>query len=159
MLVGEITVDLPAQLVIFSQGKQGTGALPLANAVLTTPAFSTLAPAQQDYINPPDGTIKRQDLGTGANALKRFAGVWYLDVSLFQDVKATVQLQERVIDRQTGALGGNATWNNINDPHQARPNIPLRFALRVANCEIRVVYTNGPTNTAKFDFFVGARSL
>lgn len=157
MIPTEMQSSRPDQLVLFAQANQGTGAKPLANAVITVGGFGTISPMSKlDYLNNADNTIVAQSLSTSNNAFRRPLGLWWLDVYLRQDISATLQFQERNIGLIAAALqSGNwgTAWT-----HQVRPGVPFKQSFRVHNAEFRLVYTNGPTNTANFDFFVAARS-
>lgn len=161
MYPSEHVIVLPEQLNLYSRGTQGTGALPTAGQAITLRIFSVAARGREDHINSVDGSIKAQTITTtgGAHRIQRFVGLWILDVFLFQDVSATLELRERTIDLNTQAIQGLADTTRSVWVRRVRPNIPFRATWRLCNAEARINYVNGGTNTTVFDLNVQARTV
>lgn len=159
MLPGSLVHSVPASITWYTRGSQGSGALPVANLVINTPILSTLAWQLNDYVNPADGSKVAQDLvGTAADRqLQRYTGLYYATVSIFQDVDATLQLQERTILNLLDPTGATDQFKTVIT-RVISANVPYREAFFLMNAEARFQYKNGTSNTTAHDFTVMLRA-
>ena len=160
MLPGSLVHVHPAQLLWYSRGSQGTGALPTSGQILTTPVISSIACQKGGYINPAGGTEALQDaFGSGAGVeVNRFAGMFYAAVFLYQDVDALLDLQERTLLRLLDATGAANQFKTVMT-RVVRANVPFRETFTIMNAEARFRYTNGTGNTTIHDFNIVLRPL
>jgi len=158
MIPGEMVETIYQSLPVYQRGKQGTGAVPGSGATITLPAFSTVMRAPGDILNGADNGSKRSNLGTLAASMKRFAGIWWVDVNLFQNGPATIQLFERTYDLLTNVTSGLTNTFQAVWTRQVRTSAFYRATWRLTSPETRIVYTNGATAITIFDFSVVLRS-
>ncbi len=106
----------------------------------------------------PDGSVIAQDdIGGSANQVQRFAGTYLADVSIFQDVNATLILQERTFLRLLDNTGATNQFKTVVS-RVITASVPFRETFRLMNAEARFVYTNGGFNTTAHDFDIVLRT-
>lgn len=158
MIPGEITEPVPGQIHLYHRGNRGTGSLPTSGQVITLPLFATNALGPIRYLNLADASVVTQGLATTTHGLRRFVGAWFLDIFLFQDVKATLQLKERTVDLLTQSLAGVTDTTRSVWTRNVRANVPFVQTWRIVNAECKIIYTNGPSNTTVHDLNVILRA-
>ncbi len=159
MLPGSLVHVQPQTLVWYLRGSQGAGALPTSGQVISTPLISTLASQLNGYVNPADGSQALEDLfGTADTQLQRYMGQYYATVFLYQDVDATLQLQERNILRLLDATGAADQLKTVQT-RVVHAGVPFREVFQLMNAEARFKYTNGTGNTTVHDWSVILRPL
>ena len=163
MIPTELRSIRPESLALYQRGVFGAGALPGAGASFSVPIFNTLHPTIQDYLNYADNTLVLQEVpGFGSFEFERFVGMYLVDLFLFQDQDATLELRERTLDllTQPTQIPGFTDTTRSVWTRQVSANVPFKQTWRVHNAEVRIVYTNNPTNAVTvFDFQVTARPL
>lgn len=158
MIPGRTGHTIPGQIHLYHRGNRGTGSLPLANAVINVPLFATNALQGNRFLNLADSTVVSQAPGTTTHALRRWGGLWLADIFLFQDVSATLQLKERTVDLLTQSIAGSTDTTRAVWTRQVRAGVAYRATWRIYDCEAKIIYTNGGTNTTVFDFNVILRA-
>lgn len=159
MLPGNLVHALPVNLLWYSRGSQGAGALPTIGQVINTPMISTIAFQSNGYINPAGGTeVLEDDFGAAfGNEVSRYAGLYYADVFLFQDVDARIDLQVRTLLRLLHATGAANSFKTVLTRLSKALN-PYAERFQLMNAEARFRYTNGSGNTTVHDFNIVLRS-
>jgi hypothetical protein len=160
MLPGSLVHVHPVNLLLYSRGSQGTGALPTSGQVIVTPVVSAIACQVNAYMNPADGAaVLQDDFGSaGGNEMDRYAGLYYADVFLYQDVDATIQLQVRTLLRLLDATGAADQFKTLIT-RVSKANFPYAERFQLMNSEARFRYTNGSGNTTVHDFNIVLRPL
>lgn len=159
MLPGALVHTVPYSVVLYSRGNEGAGAKPTNGQVIALPLFSSVAFSKGEYMNPADGSIVAQDdIGGTANQVQRFPGVYLADVFIFQDVNATLALQERTFLRLLDSTGATNQLKTVIT-RVITANVAFRETFRIMNAEARFQYTNGALNTTTHDFHVTLRIL
>jgi hypothetical protein len=158
VLPGETVHTGPLQLVYYSRGSQGAGALPTNGQVITTPIIATAAMQPQGYNNHADGTlVAEDDFGGAANSVQRYPGLYYADVFIFQDIAATLELQERNFLRLLSPGGAAPEFKTVLTRVVAVSAV-YRERFVLMNAEARFRYTNGAGNTTVHDWSIILRS-
>lgn len=160
MLPGRLAHVHPTNVLWYSRGSQGTGALPTSGQVINTPVVSTIACQVEDYMNPADGSsVAQDDFGVAnGNEVDRYVGMYYADLFLFQDVDARIDLQVRTLLRLVSAFGVASAWKTTMTRLSKALN-PYSERFLLMNCEARFHYTNGVGNTTVHDFNIILRPL
>lgn len=158
MIPGLHVEQRPDQLRIYARGTQGAGAVPGAGATFNVPLFATASSAVEDYLNAIDGSIKASALLANAHGLRRYVGLWYVDVFVFQDGPATIELRERPPDLVTQALGGLVDTTRRVWVRQVMTSRSFHQTWRLCASEVRLVYLNGATAITTFALDVIARA-
>lgn len=160
MLHGSLVRAHPVSLPWYHRGSQGTGALPTSGQIILTPIISTWALETNEYVNPADGSKVAENL-VGASAdiqLQRFTGLYYADVFLYQDVDATLFLQERNILNLLDPTGATDQFKTtVTRVIKATNPYKERFLIMAAEARFR--YVNGGSNTTVHDFQIVLRAL
>jgi hypothetical protein len=125
-----------------------------------TPVISTWALETNDYMNPAGGVSVAENLvgNTQDIQLQRFTGLYYADVFLYQDVDATLFLQERNILNLLDPTGATDQFKTtVARVIKALNPFKERFLIMAAEARFR--YVNGASNTTVHDFQVVLRAL
>ena len=158
MIPGELNEVRPSQILIYARGNQGTGALPLAGASITVPHFSSVHEGRRQVMNYADASTVDNTISTATHGLRRYVGLYEIDIALWQNVPATIELRERnVVQLESIANGMTDTFRSVYI-RQVRASAWFRQTWRIHNAEAKIIYTNGGTDTAQFSFLVTARS-
>lgn len=160
MIIGEHVETRPAQLHLYARGTQGTGAIPGAGATFTVPIPISSTLLTGDLLNPADNTTRLEGtIGAQTHAPKRKIGIWFIDIFLFQDGPATLQLKERPPDQLTQAVLGLTDTTRAVWTRPVRASITYRTTWRLCGSECKIIYTNGASALTIFAFDVIARSI
>jgi hypothetical protein len=157
MIPGIHVVTQPGQLEIYARGNIG-GNIPGAGATFNVPLFKTNTVAEQEILNPADTSIEQDELSAGTHGARRYAGLWILDVFLFQNGPATLALRERPPDCMTNAVLGIADSTRLVWTRQVRTSVAFRQTWRLCGSECRIVYTNGAVAITQFQITITVRA-
>lgn len=158
--MNEHRVTIPSQLQLYQRGAFPAGALPGAGTTIDVPIFASDMRQVGHVMNHQDNSQVAITLRAGVtHALRRYAGLWIVDIFLFQDQPATISLRERVHDEVNSALPGLLDLFRTVYTRQVRANVPFRQSWRIYGQEARIRYINGVTPvTTLFQFSAIARS-
>lgn len=148
-----------AQLHIYGRGTVGTGAIPGAGATFDVPILFTAGIVTGDLLNPAgNGTIAEQVNDVGAFGPRRFVGLWYLDLWIFQNGPCTLELRERPPVALVDATLGTVDTTRSIWTRRIRSSIAFQQRWHVMASEARLVYTNGASTLTIFNFDAIARA-